>query len=304
MVVGAPAGRAVVGGGVVVVVGATTCSKSARARPRRRSRSAPSRARRACPRRRGTRASSRALSSRARAVPDLGHHVVGAIGVAGGAVGVEPGPAERVLRASRRAADARPVLDLRPSPTRWGSSGSGRAGPTRPAAAPASAPPARRRAAARSGRRGTSLVAGNVNIGNAVGSGLRNAYTSARRSEADRPLSRLSAPTLLSATLFARNGLRDHRVDRRARERADEVLLALDATEVGGGVGLPLAVLHVLVVARPHVRERVVTVEVVAPRRRDVEPGVLCRAPGVGKKIGTSPIAFTISRNPAKSTSR
>ena len=45
-------------------------------------------------------------------------------------------------------------------------------------------------------------------------------------------------------------------------KRAQEVLLALDPTEVGGGVGRPLPVDKRLVIARAHIRERLVAGEV------------------------------------------
>ena len=50
-------------------------------------------------------------------------------------------------------------------------------------------------------------------------------------------------------------------VDRAAQRPDDEVLLPADPAEVGGRVGAPAAVLVALVVARPHVGQRLVAVE-------------------------------------------
>ena len=84
----------------------------------------------------------------------------------------------------------------------------------------------------------------------------------------------------------------DARVERSLGEHAgqraaEEVLLAGDAPEVGRRVLLPVAAarrIFVLVVARADVGEGVLAVELEAPGRRDVEPGVRV----AGRVLGTA----------------
>ena len=154
----------------------------------RRRRPGPSRGRRAGPRRRGTRARARAFVLGTRRVADLGDRVVGAIGVGGRRRRLETG--------ATSAPSAVPAAPPTPEPfstvtrtSRARSSGPDRAGVDSPAQPGEHRRGlARRRGAARSGRRGSRWWPGSVYIGNAFGSGLRNANTSARRSEAFSPL--------------------------------------------------------------------------------------------------------------------
>ena len=143
-------------------------------------------------------------------------------------------------------------------------------------------PPA---AARRGGPAGTSTPTfGSVSISSApscFGSTLRNVFTSRRM------LSLLSWSSIFS---FGHDRVGDvERVERvlaglgrrGRRQLADEVLLAGDPVEVGtrAGVG-PAPVLLVLEVAGPHVGERGVAVERLAPGERDVEARV-----GVARRV-------------------
>ena len=86
-------------------------------------------------------------------------------------------------------------------------------------------------------------------------------------------------------------------------ERADdEVLLPADAPEVARRVGAPAPVLVALVVARPHVGQRLLAVEGDAAGGRRCRGPSACRGPGVGKYTFTPSITSTSSWNPAKST--
>ena len=94
--------------------------------------------------------------------------------------------------------------------------------------------------------------------------------------------------------------------DREAAEPLDEVLLALDAVDVGPTARVhPPAVLVVLEVPGAHVGERRRAVEVVAPRPYWNGPSpeswsrIWC-----GIQTGTVPTAFTMSSNDLKFTSR
>ena len=96
-------------------------------------------------------------------------------------------------------------------------------------------------------------------------------------------------------------------VQRLLRDRAQEVLLALDPTEVRRRVGTPLAVHVRLVITRTHVRERLITVEMPAAGLGDVEPGLSVarrcrkvdrdRAERVDELLETGEVDFEVVRD-------
>ena len=127
----------------------------------------------------------------------------------------------------------------------------------------------------------TAPVTGTVTICTAPGSTLRNARTSARKSERLMPLSRTRSGTVFSSSAFAVNGLRAPLlIASCARLRMKYCWRRMrPKSEVGflvpvGGVRPAVRRGGVLVVPRPHVRERLQTVERDAAGRGDAQAGL------------------------------